>query len=56
MCKTILCIDADLEAQNQKKFYDYMLIVDTADAESIVAIVWANLGAIVEDVKESTEK
>ena len=57
VCKTILCLDAFLNEQDQKKFYDYMLLVDTyKDAESIVKHVWAIMGHIVHDVKESTEK
>ena len=43
MCKTILCVDASLDEQDQKKFYDYMLIVEETDAKSTVDAVWAKM-------------
>ena len=56
VCKTILCLDANLNEQDREKFYDYMLIVDETDAKSIVDAVWAKMDDVVADVKERTEK
>ena len=55
VCKTILCLHANLEKQDQEKFYDHQLIVDESDDERIVDVVWARMGDIVADVKESKE-